>query len=369
VGTSSHSIGGASRHASGFFRRPKGSAIAEWLPELIRLHHAAAVLAISENDLLELAKMPSTIDGAAILTPRAPQLDLVLDKMATSVAAKAAGIDVPYTWQPAAGEDFEEIAARIDYPLAIKWNEPMAVMPMLNAHNVAFEKIEYAGDAPALLAILAKYHPLQKWPLVQSYCPGVGIGQMLSMRGGRAALKFQHRRLHEWPPSGGVSTLCQNEPPECHAAQMAKSEALLRHIGWQGPAMVEYRYDAATGRYWLMEINGRFWGSLPLAHYCGAHFAWESYAHAVLGQRDDAAPPEYYPVKACYMIPETRRLVSILAARPGQYGWREKGAALSSFVRGRLDFRMRYYVFSFADPKPFFTDMIGIIARLLRRGK
>ena len=69
------------------------------------------------------------------------------------------------------------------------------------------------------------------------------------------------------------------------------------------------------------------------------------------------------------MIPETRRLITILAARPVQYGWREKAAALSNFVRGRLDFRMRYYVFSLADPKPFFTDMIGIIARLLRREK
>src|SRR3546814_4665760 len=62
---------------------------------------------------------------------------------------------------------------------------------------------------------------------------GVGLGQMLHMEGARATLRFQHRRLHEWPPEGGVSTLCRAEPMDRHATQMALSEKLLRALDWQ----------------------------------------------------------------------------------------------------------------------------------------
>ncbi len=368
VGSSDHSIGAASRYTAVFFKRPKGAPISHWLAGLIAQHNAKAVLAVSENDLLELAQLPEVIAGCRIVTPRQPLLDLVLDKSRTSAAARAIGIDVPESWQPVSGEDFDAIAGRLCYPLAIKWNDPMAMMPALHKHSIAFEKIEYAHDAAELLAILSKYQALQSWPLVQSYCPGVGLGQMLFLKGGDIMLRFQHRRLHEWPVSGGVSTLCQNEPPHLHQAQMEKSAALLRHIGWQGAAMVEYRFDAATGRYWLMEINGRFWGSLPLAYYCGAYFAWESYARAILGAEHRAASPHFRPVKTCYLIPETRRLAAILIGRAPQYGWGGRIKALAGFLRDRLNPRMRYYVFSWRDPKPFFADMIGIIARLMRRG-
>ena len=36
--------------------------------------------------------------------------------------------------------------------------------------------------------------------------------------------------------------------------------------------MMEYRWDARTNRYYLMEMNGRFWGSLHLALYAGVDF-------------------------------------------------------------------------------------------------
>lgn len=386
VGTSGHSVGGASRFTTAFVRRPDAQPIEGWLPALITRHGAKALFAISENDLIELAALPPVIAGCRILTPRSPALNIVLDKGRTIAAASAVGIDVPVSWQPAIddavsdavgdalGEDFAATARRLDYPLAVKWSDPMAVMPMLARHNIAFEKIEYAGTPDHLLHILRKYDAIGRWPLVQSYCPGAGLGQMLLMRGGQAMLTFQHRRLHEWPPSGGVSTLCTNEPPGRHKDQMDKSAALLRHIGWEGPAMVEYRYDAATGRYWLMEVNGRFWGSLPLAHHCGAYFAWTAYALALHGDalHGDApvpAPAAARAIRACYLIPETRRLAAILAGRGARHSWREKLRTVAGYIRDRFDWRLRYYVFAWDDPRPFFTDIAGIIARISRRDR
>ena len=95
VGSSEHSVGAASRFTHSFYKRPKNEPMAQWLPELIRHHGAGAVLAVSENDLLELALLPEQIEGCQILTPRQPQLDLVLDKSRTMTAAKQLGLDTP----------------------------------------------------------------------------------------------------------------------------------------------------------------------------------------------------------------------------------------------------------------------------------
>lgn len=62
---------------------------------------------------------------------------------------------------------------------------------------------------------------------------------------------------------GGFSSVCDALPLSEHQALQAQSVALLRAIGWEGVAMVEYRFDPATGTAVLMEINGRFWGSYP----------------------------------------------------------------------------------------------------------
>ena len=53
---------------------------------------------------------------------------------------------------------------------------------------------------------------------------------------------------------------------------MDQAEELLRRIEWQGVAMVECKVDSVTGRPYLMEVNGRFWGSLQLAVDAGVDF-------------------------------------------------------------------------------------------------
>ena len=79
--------------------------------------------------------------------------------------------------------------------------------------------------------------------------------------------------------------------------------------------MVEYRYDAARKRYWLMEVNGRYWGSLPLTRHCDTLFAWEAYRRSVLGQVVDAPVGRQDIIQARYMIPETKRLMRLLIRR------------------------------------------------------
>lgn len=370
VGKTAAAIGAASRYCTTASVRPTGQSLEAWLPGLIAQSGAEALLAISEDDLIALAAMPPVIDGCQLLTPRDIPLGIVLDKTETLRRAKAIGIAIPETWLPNATDDFAARAAQMTYPLVAKWPDPPHIIAALTAAGLPLNKAEFLPNAPALLAMLDRYAALGIWPLIQQYCPGHGLGQMLHMHNGAATLRFQHRRLHEWPPEGGVSTVCRIESQRLHADQMKLSEALLVAINWQGAAMVEYRYDPQTGRYWLMEINGRFWGSLPLATHAGAHFAWETYRRAVLG--DETPPlPARDALQARYMIPETRRLARLLFARKAiadpffiAHPWRDLAHYIVSFSNPRV----RYYVWSLSDPGPFLADMKAVIAKVLRRG-
>jgi len=364
------SIVTASRYCTDWTQRPAGP-IADWLPCLIARTGARAVLAISETDLLQLSTLPAMIGDCHILVPRPQQLERVLDKMQTLQAATVAGLRVPQTWQPHADEDFAARAAQMRYPLVAKWSNPPEIMGLLERAGLEWIKTDYIRDAAQLLALLDRYAPIGRWPLIQQYCRGVGLGQMLYMAGGQATLRFQHRRLHEWPPEGGVSTLCRAEPLNAHGAQMVLSEKLLQALDWEGQAMVEYRYEPDSGHYWLMEVNGRFWGSLPLALHCGADFAWEAYRRTVLRQTDPAPPPRD-DLRARYMVPETKRLARILLA-PGRiddpFFRRRPVVDLVAYLLAFFDPRARYYVFSRSDPRPWLRDMVQIVRKAVRREK
>ena len=360
-GRSDRALGRFSRFARKFVLETRP--LAAWLPEFAAARGLGAVLAVSEGHLLELAALHGALGDCRVLSPDAAMLAVVLDKAQTLTKAAELGLSVPQAWQPLRVEDHAARAAQIAYPVAIKWADPNAVQVALTEAGIGLHKVEYAADASRLLAILARYDRVGQWPLVQQYCPGYGLGQLFHMVDGAATLRFQHRRLREFPPSGGVSSLCASVTLDQHPTQMARSEALLAALGWSGPAMVEYRFDSASGTYWLMEINGRFWGSLPLAWHCGAHFAWEAYRCGVLDQRGPGAGPSRQR-RARYVIPDAKRTVLVLRDRA--LPLTQRLAALARFWLDFLDPRVRYYVWSLRDPGPLFGDLAGIVKRLWR---
>ncbi len=364
MGRKPRALGSYSRHARDYHIIPKGP-IADWLPGFVARHDIKVVMAISEGDLVQLAALKHSIPGCTLLVPDADKLALILDKGRTLEAARAVGLDTPSSWQPRAGDDLDALAANLAYPVAIKWSDPPAITPLLGLHGLDFEKIEYAANAAQMLAILHRYDALGQWPLVQTYCPGYGFAQILNIHHGYATLRFQHQRLREWPPTGGVSTFCTGISLDQHQAQMAQSEALLAHIGWQGPAMVEYRHDPATGTYWLMEINGRFWGSMPLAYHSGAAFAWEAYRTAILGQSEPGGAPSAN-IRARYTIADVKHFARVVFANCNSLSWTQRLRFGAVFLGQFLDRHVHYYIWSIKDPMPFFGDVLHGIRKVLR---
>ncbi|HEX8401243.1 MAG TPA: carboxylate--amine ligase [Allosphingosinicella sp.] len=336
------------------------------LRRIARRTGARFVMTVSMGDALmvQAAAEAGRLPGLKPLLPGSDKLHLVNDKAAICRIAERLGIAVPHSWEPTSGS----LAAGLpdlSYPRVLKWRDPEVVADRLAAHGLPLLKTEYAHDPATLTAILERYRAAGIFPMVQSYAPGAGLGQMFVMHRGAATLRFQHRRLHEWPPEGGVSTLCESVDAGAHPDLMARSEALLREIGWEGPAMVEYRHDERSGRAVLMEINGRFWGSLPLTAQAGALFGVATYCALGLDLAMPLVPSYKAGLRCRFMIAETRRLCRILFARgsiPDRNlrfsGLRELGLYLKGFVDGS-----RYYVFSWRDPLPFFADMLFVARR------
>lgn len=130
--------------------------------------------------------------------------------------------------------------------------------------------VQYAQNAEELRHIYTRHAYLKKPSLIQNRVIGEGQGIFTLMKDGTPVAMFAHRRLREKPPSGGVSVLRESIPLD--KALVEPALRLLHHVQWHGVAMVEFKVDRLTKRPVLMEINGRFWGSLQLAVDAGINF-------------------------------------------------------------------------------------------------
>jgi len=346
-------------------KQPRSDELLACLQCLGAEHEGASLIAISEANLNWLLAHRDRLNGLRPVLPTVESLDVVLDKQKTLAIAQQLGMSVPSTLEPTSFEMLDAQADSLTYPVVLKWKDPNAVGKVLDAHGLALLKAEYATSADQLRAIGRRYEAVGMWPLVQEYCAGIGLGQFFFMHKGEALRSFQHIRVAEWPPEGGFSAVCDSVPMSEHLDLQAQSLALLRAVGWEGVAMVEYRFDPERQRATLMEINGRFWGSFPLAVHCHAGFAL--LAHGVQGQANIPRLEPMVDRLRCRMVGiEVKRLSRILF-QPGRIQdpcfrrrpWHEVFRFAIDFLRPGV----RYYLWSADDPGPFFTDLINTIFR------
>lgn len=347
----------------------RNDALVQRIRELGDEYGGAVLLAISETDLAWLIANRGAFGQVKVIAPEAETFRRVLDKAQTLDLAQQVGIRVPRTVAPRTIDQWHEACAEVRYPVVVKWADPLLAMPLLHAQQLPLLKLEFAADASALTAIGDRFVPAGIWPLIQEYCPGRGLGQFFFMHKGEAVRRFQHLRIAEWPPEGGFSSVCDAVPLTRHQDLQERSIALLRAIGWEGCAMVEYRLDDASGEAALMEINGRFWGSFPLAVQAGAGFATLAYYLQGLGEHT-ALPPSTATLRCRMVATEIKRLVRILL-QPGKirdpYFRIRPGHELWRFIWDFFRPDTCYYLWDRRDPGPLLADLRNYVLRPFRR--
>ncbi|HSD81045.1 MAG TPA: ATP-grasp domain-containing protein [Solirubrobacteraceae bacterium] len=234
------------------------------------LHRAAAerrvdlIIPVSDDVLVPLADARERFEGiAALAIPDSAALACVTDKHATLALARRLGVPVPASALVETVDEALEAAPAIGWPIVVK---PVASRRYDEAGTESFE-VSYA-DGPTSLARQIERLESRSAVLLQRYHEGEGHGVELLTDRGRPLAVFQHRRLHEVPITGGASALRESVPVDPVLRDHAVR--LLAELEWTGLAMVEFRVGA-DGPV-LMEINGRIWGSLPLAVKSGVDF-------------------------------------------------------------------------------------------------
>ncbi len=199
--------------------------------------------------------------------------------------------------------------------------------------------------------------------LVQGYVQGIAVGAFLLRWNGSILADFMHMRLHELPDTGVSSYRRSWWHPEIIADARAKLEAL----NWQGVAMMEYRWDGPNGRFALLEMNGRFWGSIHLALFGGVDFP-SLLVDAFHGGAPEFASGESARVRARHTFPLEVRYLELRCRDPKHRVWSCFRDMLEFFLL-MIDPRVRADMLFPGDRRLYWLRMRQYMVTSLRRLK
>jgi protein-tyrosine-phosphatase/predicted ATP-grasp superfamily ATP-dependent carboligase len=240
------------------------------------------VIPTCDPAILPLQASRSELDPRRYYLLEDKAFQIANDKTKTYELALEESVPVPEQLILRSTEEAAEVEKRFGFPLVLKPASSFTLQTGNTRHYV-----QHAPDSATLRRILPSMLALGEIA-VQKNFQGTGCGVEVLARDGRILACFQHLRIHE-PLLGGGSSYRKSVPlaPELLQA----SAKLISAMNYTGVAMIEFRVDLRTGKFVLIEINGRFWGSLPLALAAGADFPLWLYQMWVEGR-------EEYPTKS-----------------------------------------------------------------------
>ena len=267
------SLAAASKYCTRSFAYPSpytsASSYVECLLDTVRRERVEAVFPISDIAMHVIGPKKAEFEKyTAMPIPDYKMFESISDKYGLMRQAMALGIPVPETIFVPDG--------KVDSVLDQIASFPVVVKPgcSLVKHKDGWQKtsVQYADNADDLIDLYRRHQYLQGPSLIQRRVVGQGKGLFVLMKQGVPLGMFAHRRLREKPPSGGVSVLRESIPLDKVLTDPALR--LLQRANWHGVAMVEFKEDQSSRVPLLMEVNGRFWGSLQLAIDAGIDFPW-----------------------------------------------------------------------------------------------
>lgn len=261
----------------------------------------------------------------------APQevLDAVNDKQLVHSRALELGLPVPRQYE----------TAPESYPVIVKprCGEKFGLK--------AGERYAFAYDEAQLDAVLQRMRRYDPEPVIQELVTGDGYGaSVLLGASGELISGFCHRRIREYPITGGPSTCCESvwEPEKLEIAVR-----LLRSFGFVGLAMVEFKGDT------ILEVNPRVWGSFPLTTLADSPIVLR-YAQAAVGEQLSFAHCDYHTgVRMRFTLNDTLATLSLL-----------KNGQLRKGLSGAGDvFRVREALWDAEDPAPLRAYFKSVLLR------
>jgi predicted ATP-grasp superfamily ATP-dependent carboligase len=243
-------------------------AFERFLRDFVGREHVDVVLPVTDVATHAVcANQDALSRRTSLAVPPFDAFTLVTDKSRLLAHAARCGLPIPRTHVVADAAHLADVIDDITYPVVVK----PAQSRLPTADGWIAGGVHYAGSRTELEHVYRDDGVLACGrSLIQERIVGPGVGVFALFDRGRLVADFAHRRLREKPPAGGASVLSESAAVDPHLREHAVR--LLGSIGWHGVAMIEYKVDQRTGDLYLMEVNGRFWGSLQLAIDAGVDF-------------------------------------------------------------------------------------------------
>ena len=250
-----------------------------------QLGERGVIFPTRDSDLVFLDRFRAKLEPYySIVAPSSKALATCLDKFATSRAAQLAQIPSPKCWIVEGPDELNDLARGLTYPCVLK---PVSSHEWRHGNNWELVGARKAIGISSTDELLFEYETIaraEKRAVVQEMVPG-GDGDLLIAacyldRDSRYVAGFQVQKLVQVPEGFGTGCIVQSvDRPEL----LEPAIRLLQSIRFTGIAEVEFKRDAATGAYKLIEINPRPWDQHRLGKYCGVELMYLAYCeHAGL---------------------------------------------------------------------------------------
>lgn len=285
-----------------------------------------------------------------IVLPPAEAVEMLMDKSSFYRYAMDCGFPIPSTYILGPHDDLSVIPDSVTYPLAIK--------PAFRGTAWTTQTTDKAfkvGDRRELETVFSRCRDWADELIVQEWIPG-GVSELFSCNcyfgvDGRLLVTFVARKLRQWPPETGQSSLgveCRDD------VVLEESIRLLSSVGYRGLGYVEMKRHSETGEYFIVEPNiGRPTGRSAIAEAGGVDLLYTMYCDAAGLALPANRRQSYGDVKWVHLRRDLQS--AFVTMRRGDLtlrGWLES-------MRGRKAFA----VFSLSDPVPFVFDILDSLKK------
>lgn len=322
---------------------------------LLRQQGYDLVIACDERGLLPLKRHRALLEPFARLAiPDVHSLKTLFDKQFTRELAVKLGIPVPHGRPITATDNAVTLCAEFPPPMALKYRKSYE-WPDLYVRRSSCVALSFGDAEDWLQRNMAEPDKL----MVEEFVAGRGGGLSVLSDGGKIILAFEHERVRELAGGSYYRRSVALDPQRLQAVA-----SMLEALSYTGLAMFEFRVGLRRDQWWLLEVNARPWGSMPLPLALGVDFPFALYQ--LMTQGVVAQPVGYrLNVYGRNLIPDLWQLRAELKAA----GTRRRESAgkmlgwLGTLSRG-LTAREHHDVWVRDDPRPAWLEFKQFLAEI-----
>jgi len=265
------------------------------------------------------------------------------DKISANSIAEKVKVPIPYIYDIKSYDELETKKKSFVYPIVLKLSNSNAAKGVFYAHNYN-----------ELKQIYKENYSEENQLYIQEYVDGEGYGASFLYDQGKVITGFVHKRLIEKTYTGGVSV---KRISVKNMMLYDYGKQILDSLNWNGPAMIEFKYNEELNRAWFIEINARYWGSLPLPIAAGLDIPFWHYQSAI----NEEMHVENYKenVTSTWILGSFMTLLERIVKRKLSF---KKFKSILNFKSDNYDDLKK------DDLKAFFGEIIYYLSRFLKSG-